>query len=79
MVLQYKPRRLSNTFSSWKFFEFIVPLEGWFEVEVEGKNYHLEERDILVIPAWKTSQPEADKISGRTDYFYGEHGFYVPV
>ena len=28
-------------FHHGNFFEFIVPLEGWFEVEVEGKIYQL--------------------------------------
>lgn len=40
-------------FHHGNFFEFIVPVQGWFEVDVEGKVYHLEERDILIIPPGK--------------------------
>lgn len=40
-------------FHHGNFFEFIVPVQKWFEVEVEGKIYHLEERDILIIPPGK--------------------------
>ena len=51
-------------FHHGNFFEFIVPLEGWFEVEVEGKIYHLEERDILVIPPGKLHSLKPTKHQG---------------